>query len=436
MRVSCVAAFFIAVTTGMSGCGHDTDLPVSATVGPEPRLSSPDTSLLPTVNIAPAVGWPDQSRPIAADGLRVARYATALDHPRWLYRLPNGDILVAETNAPKKQDQPRGLKDWFMGLTKKKAGAATASANRLTLLRDSDGDGVADQRSAYLENLNSPFGIVLVGNDLYVANTDALLRFPYQEGRSSITEQGVKIVDLPAGDLNRHWTKNVVASADGTKLYVAVGSDSNIAENGFDKEEGRAAVWEIDSATGDHRIFASGLRNPVGMAWVTPSNTLWVAVNERDEIGDDLVPDYMTPIAAGDFYGWPYSYFGQHIDERVEQREPQRVNDAKTPAYALGAHTASLGLAFNDAEHGVRSLGRGMFVGQHGSWNRKTLSGYKVIFIPFDGDVPSGPAIDILTGFVNDDGDAQGRPVGVILDGAGGLLVADDVGNTIWRVTE
>lgn len=435
MSTHCYAAILAAILLGVAGCGNASDAPVSATIGPQPQLPAPDKSWLPTVNIAPAVGWRNGAHPTAGDGLQVARYATDLDHPRWLYRLPNGDILVAETNAPAKEDGQGGIRQWIMGKVQKKAGAAVPSANRITLLRDSDGDGVVDQRSVFLDNLNSPFGMVLVDQDLYVANTDALLRFRYEEGQASIEEEGVKVVDLPAGKINYHWTKNVVASADGSRLYVAVGSNSNIAEYGFDKEESRAAVWEIDRATGEHRIFASGLRNPVGMAWVPPSNTLWVAVNERDELGDNLVPDYMTPIASGDFYGWPYSYYGQHIDERVEQREPQRVEAANVPAYALGAHTASLGLAFSAGDQIMQPLGRGMFVGQHGSWNRGELSGYKVIFIPFQGDQPAANPVDILTGFVNDEGEAQGRPVGVLIDGDGALLVADDVGNTVWRVS-
>jgi glucose/arabinose dehydrogenase len=361
-------------------------------------------------------------------------FAADLDHPRWLYRLPNGDILVAETNAPPRPKEHQGLRGWFMKKTMERAGAAVPSANRITLLRDSDGDGRAETRNVFLENLNSPFGMYLSGADFYVANTDALLRFEYEPGAEKIGERGTQVAALPGGPLNHHWTKNVIGSADGETLYVTVGSNSNIAENGMDKEEQRAAILAIDADTGEVTTFASGLRNPNGLAWQPQSGKLWTTVNERDELGDNLVPDYMTSVESGAFYGWPYSYYGQHVDERVQPQRPDLVAKARVPDYALGAHTASLGLSFYTADLFPDRYRNGAFVGQHGSWNRDELSGYKVIFVPFENGTPAGPPEDILTGFVSDSGKAHGRPVGVITAADGALLVADDVGNVIWRV--
>jgi glucose/arabinose dehydrogenase len=387
------------------------------------------------VHVVTAKGWPDGAKPVAAAGTAVAAFAGELVHPRWLYVLPNGDVLVAETNAPPRPEDNKGIKGFFFKKFQKKAGGAVPSANRITLLRDADGDGTAETRSVFLSGLNAPFGMVLVGNDLYVANSDAVVKFPYTEGATRITAAGTKVVDLPAGPRNHHWTKNVIASSDGSKLYVAVGSNSNAAEHGIEEEEGRAAIWEVDPATGSHRIFASGLRNPVGMAWEPESGALWTAVNERDELGSDLVPDYMTSVREGGFYGWPYSYYGQHVDTRVKPPRPDLVAKALVPDFALGPHTASLGLASSKGTTLPDSFRHGMFVGQHGSWNRKPRSGYKVIFVPFTGGAPSGEPIDVLTGFVRENGDAMGRPVGVAIDKRGALLVADDVGNTIWRVS-
>lgn len=307
-------------------------------------------------------------------------------------------------------------------------------ATKITLLRDADGDGVAEVRSVLLSGLNSPFGMTLVGNTLYVANSDALVRFPYSEGQTQITAAATKVVDFPPGPMNHHWTKSLIASADGTKLYVGIGSNSNVAEHGMAHEVGRAAIWEIDARTGEHRVFASGLRNPVGLAWEPETGLLWVAVNERDELGSDLVPDYMTSVRDGGFYGWPYSYFGTHVDRRVKPPRPDLVATAIVPDYALGPHTASLGLAHSSGTSLLPQFANGMFVGQHGSWNRKSRSGYKVIFVPFSAGRPSGAPIDVLTGFVRENGDAMGRPVGVALDRTGALLVADDVGNVVWRV--
>ena len=349
--------------------------------------------------------------------------------------LPNGDVLVAESNAPPKPEGGKGIKGWVMGLVMKRAGAAVPSANRITLLRDTDGDGVADLRTVLLEKLHSPFGMALVGNQLYVANSDAVVRFPYEAGVTRITAPGTKVVDLPAGPINHHWTKNLIASKDGSKLYVTVGSNSNVGERGMAAETGRAAIWEVDAGSGAHRIFASGLRNPNGMAWEPLGAVLWTVVNERDELGSDLVPDYLTSVRDGAFYGWPYSYFGQHVDARVQPPQPALVASAVAPDYALGPHTAPLGLAFSGGTSLPALFANGMFIGQHGSWNRRPHSGYKVIFVPFTNGSPSGMPVDVLTGFLSEEGNAYGRPVGVALDKRGALLVADDVGNIVWRVT-
>ncbi len=401
--------------------------------GPNPKLPEPEHSLVPTVNIAPAKSWPAGPTPTAPEGLQVTAFAKDLDHPRWLYVLPNGDILVAETDAPPRPEEGNGLKAWFMSFFQKRAGSTrTASPNRITLLRDADGDGIAEIKRPFLTGLNSPFGMALVGDALYVANTDALMRFHYDG--ENVSPTGEKVADLPGWPIDHHWTKNVIASEDGKKLYVTVGSNSNVGENGIDKEEGRAAILEIDPATGNSRIFASGLRNPNGMGWQPQSQQLWTVVNERDELGNDLVPDYLTSVKDGGFYGWPFSYFGQHIDTRVKEHRPDLVAKALVPDYGLGAHTASLGLAFYDGKLLPEHFQGGAFVGQHGSWNREPRAGYKVIFVPFKDGEPSGPPEDILTGFVDADGNARGRPVGVAVGKTGAVLVADDVGNTIWRV--
>ena len=429
-------ALIVCAGVGLPGCGDVAKLPVSAGTGADPALPPPNPTLVPTVKVAPATGWAAGEMPQAAPGTRVAAFARDLDHPRWLYVLPDGDVLVAETNAPPRPDDLTGLKGWFAKRVMTKAGARTPSANRITLLRDTDGNGVADQRSTFIEGLNSPFGMTLVGDSLYVATTDAVLRFPYRSGDLRIAAAAVKLVDLPAGRLNHHWTKNLIASPDGTKLYVTVGSNSNVAEHGMDVEAGRAAIWEVDIQSGAHRVFASGLRNPNGLAWEPRSSILWTVVNERDEIGSDLVPDYLTSVRDGGFYGWPYSYFGQHVDERVAPPRPDLVATALVPDYALGPHTASLGLAYSAGNTLPERFSDGMFVGQHGSWNRRPFSGYKVVFIPFRDGTPSGSLpVDVLTGFLSEDGKARGRPVGVALDRQGALLVADDVGNVIWRVS-
>jgi glucose/arabinose dehydrogenase len=428
-------ALVIALAGGLAACGESSSLQVSDGTGPSPKLPEPNKTLIPTVNIAPAVGWPAGGKPTAAAGTQVAAFAEGLDHPRWLYVLPNGDVLVAETNAPPKPDDSSGIRGWVMKKVMGKAGAGVPSPNRITLLRDADHDGVAETRTVFLQNLNSPFGMTLVGNDLYVADTDRLLRFHYEPGATEIKTQPIKVTDLPGGTLNHHWTKNVITSKDGSKLYVTVGSNSNVGENGLDKEEGRAAIWEVDRATGNHRIFASGIRNPNGLAWEPTTGALWTAVNERDEIGSDLVPDYITSVKDGGFYGWPFSYYGQHVDVRVKPQNPDLVAKAIAPDYAVGPHTASLGLTFADGNSLPAQFKEGAFIGQHGSWNRKPHSGYKVIFVPFAAGKPNGAPVDVLTGFLDKDENALGRPVGVVIDQQGGLLVADDVGNKVWRVS-
>ncbi len=424
----------ISVVLAASGCANQSTQKISHQIGAEPELPAPTHRLIPTIDIAPATSWPAGATPIPASDLTVGVLAEKLDHPRWLYVLPNGDVLVAETNAPPRPDEGKGIRAWFMKRAMTKAGAATPSANRITLLRDADGDGIAEMRSTLLEGLNSPFGMALVEKTLYVANSDAIVGFDYIDGATRIDAKGVKLADLPAGPRNHHWTKNILASSDGTRLYVTVGSNSNVAENGIEMETNRAAVLEVEIASGRTRVFASGLRNPNGLDWEPITGRLWTTVNERDELGNDLVPDYMTSLVDGGFYGWPYSYYGQHIDVRVKPQRPDLVASAIMPDYALGSHTASLGLAFYRGRLLPAHYAGGAFVGQHGSWNRKPPSGYKVVFVPFANGRPSGPAEDVLTGFLDAQGHARGRPVGVAVARDGALLVADDVGNVVWRV--
>ena len=430
------AVLLFCTAIALTACGEMARLPPSASFGPHPALPEPNPTLIPTVNIAPAQGWPEGVKPIPAPGTTVTALAKNLDHPRWIYVLPNGDVLVAESNAPPKPEDGKGIKGWVMKQVMKKAGAAVPSANRITLLRGVGAEGAAQMRTLFLEGLHSPFGMALIGQDFYVANSDAILRFPYAEGATQITAAGVKVVDLPAGPINHHWTKNLIASRDGSKLFVTVGSNSNVAENGMQVEAGRAAIWEVDLKSNTQRIFASGLRNPNGLAWEPDSGALWTVVNERDELGSDLAPDYMTAVHEGGFYGWPYSYYGQQVDTRVTPQRPDLVAHAIAPDYALGTHTAPLGLASSKGTTLPASFANGMFIGQHGSWNRRPHSGYKVIFVPFENGVPSVDApLDVLSGFLSAEGTAYGRPVGVALDKQGALLVADDVGNVIWRVS-
>ena len=404
-----------------------------STLGPNPQLPKPDDQAIPIVQVAEARGWPPGMKPQAPAGVNVTAFASGLTHPRWLYTLPNGDVLVAETNAPERPEDGKGIKGKVMKKMQAKAGAAVPSPNRITLLRDANGDGVAELRTEFLGGLNSPFGMALIGDDLYVANTDAILKFRYTPGATRIQGPGTKLTDLPGGPLNHHWTKNIIASKNGEQIYATVGSNSNVAENGIEAEQGRAAIWEVDVATGEKRLYATGIRNPNGMAWEPENDQLWTVANERDELGNDLVPDYLTSVRQGGFYGWPYSYYGQHVDERVEPPRPDLVSKALPPDYALGAHVAALGLAYSGDNALPDHLENGMFIGEHGSWNRAVPAGYKVVFVPFAGGKPNGMPVDVLTGFVSNQGEAWGRPVGVAMDHRGGLLVADDVGNTIWR---
>jgi glucose/arabinose dehydrogenase len=423
------------LSLSLAACGDEAKLPEQAAIGINPVLPAPTSTIIPTINIAPAKGWPAGMKPTPASDLSVEAYATGLDHPRWLYVLPNGDVLVAETNAPSRPEEERGVRSWIMRKVQARAGAGVPSPNRIMLLRNANGEGDQPTKTVFLQGLNSPFGMALVGHDLYVANTDAIIRFPYADGDTQITSTGTKVIELPAGPRNHHWTKNLFASRDGTRLYVTIGSNSNVGENGLDIEQDRARILEVDPSMGTSRVFASGLRNPNGMGWQPQTGTLWTVVNERDELGSDLVPDFLTSVKDGGFYGWPFSYYGQHVDTRVTPQNPDMVAKAIVPDYALGNHTASLGLTFYDGELLPRAYKNGAFIGQHGSWNRNPRSGYKVIYVPFVDGRPTGHPIDVLTGFLDPEGNAFGRPVGVVVDNTGALLVADDVGNAVWRVT-
>jgi glucose/arabinose dehydrogenase len=426
---------FIALSSialALAACGSTSDQPVDVAIGPKPPLPAPKKTLFPTVNVADAVGWPAGAMPTPAAGLKVNEFAGGLDHPRWLYQLPNGDILVAESDNPGTDKTGGSIKSAIQGMLMKKAGSSKGSANRISLLRDADGDGVAETKTALLTGLYSPFGMAFANGELFVANADGLVAFPYQPGQTQITAKPRNVTALPSG-YNHHWTKSLVASPDGKFLFVGVGSNSNVGENGMEMEKGRAAIWMIDARTGAYRIFAGGLRNPVGIAWNPWSKQLWTSVNERDEIGNDLVPDYITSVRDGGFYGWPYSYYGQTVDTRPPAN-PAMVARAIAPDYALGPHTASLGLTFSEGAALGPAFSQGAFIGQHGSWNRKPASGYKVIFVPFAGAQPSGKPLDVLTGFRVGD-KAYGRPVGVQVARDGSLLVADDVGGKVWRVT-
>jgi glucose/arabinose dehydrogenase len=402
--------------------------------GPRPELPKPSTAN-PAKKFVRTVGWPEGRMPKAPQGFTVTRFGASLDHPRWLYVLPNGDVLVAESSTVPKPPKEPGDEEKQALL--RKSGAIKPSANRISLLRDANGDGTVDDRTVFLENLNQPFGMVLVKTTLFVANTDGVLAFPYREGQKRIDEPGKKILELPAGGYNNHWTRNIIANRDGTKLYVSVGSASNVAEHGLAEEERRANILECNLDGSGVRVFASGLRNPNGMDWEPSTGALWTVVNERDNLGDDLVPDYLTSVEADAFYGWPFSYFGQHVDTRVKEQRPELVAKARVPDYGLGAHTASLGLTFYRANAFPARYRGGAFIGMHGSWNRNTYSGYKVVFVPFQNGRPSADKPeDFLTGFLagGKSDDAYGRPVGVTVDKNGALLVADDTGNIIWRV--
>ncbi|MRI57489.1 sorbosone dehydrogenase family protein [Methylobacterium sp. DB1607] len=432
MSARCMLPWALAVM--LTGCQDRAPFDPASQIGPDPVLPDVRQYLVPPMKIAKPVGWSGDAAPAVAKGLKVTAFARDLKHPRSVYVLPNGDVLVAEPSGPPPEPVTRP-KDLVMNWMLSFAHGKTKGANRITLLRDADGDGTPEVRTTFLDNLNSPFGMVLVGSDFYVADTDAILRFPYSEGQTTIDAFGEKLIDLPGGPINHHWTKSLTASPDGSRLYVGVGSNSNAAENGIEAEKGRAAIWEVDRASGRARIFASGLRNPNGLTFEPHSGTLWTVVNERDELGPNLVPDYLTAVRENGFYGWPYSYYGQHLDPRVRPQRPDLVQKAVAPDYALGSHVAPLGLTFTTGESLFESYREGAFIGEHGSWDRNHFSGYKVVFVPFSDGRPSGPAQDVVTGFLDDDEQAQGRPVGVAMDKRGALLIADDLGGVVWRVT-
>ena len=430
-----VSALTCASALGLAACSDDSHLNPEDQVGPNPPLPEIQQGLFPQMRLAKIVGWKDGETPTTAPGLKIAALATGLQHPRSVYTLPNGDVLVVESKSPDVQPigRPKDLvMNWVESMVT--SGGNTGPSNRITLLRYG-ADGKVQTRSVFLDHLHSPFGVALVGSDLYVASTDAIMHYPYKTGDTQITDPGTTVTPLPGGPIDHHWTKSLVASKDGSLLYVGVGSNSNITENGMQAEMNRAAIWEVDRATGRWRIFASGLRNPNGLSWEPDSGALWTVVNERDELGPNLVPDYMTSVKDGGFYGWPYSYYGQHLDPRVEPQRPDLVAKALVPDYSLSSHVAPLGLAFYTGDSLPQKYRGGAFVGEHGSWNRPTFNGYKVVFVPFSGGHPNGKAEDVVTGFLSPNGEARGRPVAVAVDGAGALLIADDVGDTVWRVT-
>jgi glucose/arabinose dehydrogenase len=432
-RRTAVLTTACAATLALAGFDDDGFDPASQ-IGPNPNLPEPRQYLFPPMHLSSVTGWKKGEKPTVAEGLTVEALATGLEHPRSLYVLPNGDVLVVESKAPPAPpiSRPKDLvMQWEESQTT--SGGAQKS-NRITLLRGANGGG-SPVRSTFLDNLSSPFGVALVGHDLYVANTDAIVRYPYTEGDIRITADGTVLTPLPGGPIDHHWTKSLLASADGSLLYVGVGSNSNITENGMQAEENRASIWEVDRASGRWRSFASGLRNPNGLSWEPQTGAMWAVVNERDELGPNLVPDYLTSIKDGGFYGWPYSYFGQHVDPRVRPQRPDLVAKALMPDYALSSHVAPLGLAFNTGSGLPDRYRGGAFVGEHGSWDRPEFNGYKVVFVPFTDGHPSGKAQDVVTGFLNA-GEARGRPVGLAFDKSGGLLIADDVGNTVWRVSQ
>lgn len=418
----------------LAACGETSTFDFSKTQGPDPVLVAPEKQSLPTVNIANAEGWPDGKQPVAAEGLSVNAFAREMEHVRTVTVLPNGDVLAVLSDAPGTDKTGGPIKGTIMGAVMKRAGSHEGSPNRIMLLRDGDGDGVAETQAVFLDRyLNSPFGLVYANGELFIANATELLAIPYEIGDLKITHEPRLVTELTSG-YNHHWTKSLLASPDGGTLYVGVGSNSNIAENGMAMEKERAAIWQIDAKTGAHSIYASGLRNPVEMDW--RGETLWTVVNERDALGNDLVPDYLTSVRKGAFYGWPWSYFGQNVDERVKPARPDMVKKAIAPDYALGSHVAPLGLTFSDGLALGEKWSSGAFIGEHGSWNRKPWSGYRVSYVPFNGARPDPKAkpIDVLTGFRVGD-IAYGRPVGLAVAKDGSLLVADDVGNVVWRVS-
>jgi glucose/arabinose dehydrogenase len=418
------------------GAAGDDNFDIKTQIGPNPVLPAPHEYLVPPMRLAKVIGWTSGDTPKVADGLKIEAMAAGLEHPRSVYTLPNGDVLVVESISPNLDpvSRPKNfVMSWIESMVT--SAGTTKGSNRITLLRSTHGDGKYDVRTVFIDHLYSPFGVALVGNDLYVANTDAILKFAYTDGATSIATPGTVLTELPGGPIDHHWTKSLVASADGSKLYVGIGSNSNITENGIGAEMGRADIWEVDRASGAHRVFASGLRNPNGLSFEPVSHALWAVVNERDELGPNLVPDYMTSVKDGAFYGWPYSYYGQHVDPRVKPQRPDLVAKAIAPDYALSSHVAPLGMVFNTGTSLPSHYAGGAFVGEHGSWDRPELNGYKVVFVPFKDGKPAGMAEDAVSGFLDEAGHAHGRPVGVGLDKFGALLVADDVGNTVWRVS-
>lgn len=433
-RLTLALACTSALTLG--GCTEES-FDIQSQIGPNPNLPEPHQYLFPPMHLASIAGWKEGEKPNVAKGLKVEALATGLQHPRSLYVLPNGDVLVVESKSPA-LDPIKRPKDLIMGWIESlvtSGGSGGGPSNRITLLRDTNGDGRPETKTVFLDHLNSPFGVALVGNDLYVANTDAIMHYTYHSGDTKITTTGTVLTPLPGGPIDHHWTKSLIASRDGSLLYVGVGSNSNITENGMQAEKNRAAIWEVDRATGRWRIFASGLRNPNGLSFEPESGALWAVINERDELGPNLVPDYLTSVKDGAFYGWPYSYYGQHVDPRVMPQRPDLVAKAIAPDYALSSHVAPLGLTFYTADNLPQKFRGGAFVGEHGSWDRPGLNGYKVVFVPFSGGRPNGKAEDVVTGFLNDKEQARGRPVGLAVDKAGALLIADDVGSTVWRVS-
>ena len=425
-------AFLAAASLALTACDDPKPMDPQKQIGANPVLPEIHEYLLPPMNVPKMVGW-GGATPTVPAGLRVTALATGLKNPRSLYVLPNGDVLVVESGGP--EAPVHRPKEFIMNLIEKKAHSSAQPAMDIVLLRDADGDGVPETRSVFLNHLTSPFGVVLVGSDLYVANTDAVVRYPYQTGQTTITDPGTKLTDLPAGPINHHWTKSLTASPDGSKLYAGVGSNSNITENGIGAELDRASIWEIDRATGAHREFATGLRNANGLQFEPQTQALWAVINERDELGPDLVPDYMTSVKDGAFYGWPYSYYGQHIDPRVRPQRPDLVAKAIPPDYALSSHVAPLGMVFYTADSLPPVYHGGAFVGEHGSWDRDELNGYKVVYVPFSDGRPNGMAQDVVTGFLSPDGKIRGRPVGLAIDRSGALLIADDTGGVVWRVS-
>lgn len=438
MRYAALVTSIIALSAALvtSTSSQDTDFDISQQIGPDPVLPEPTRELLPDLKVAEVVGWKDGETPTVPEGLKVSVYAKDLANPRTVHTLPNGDVLVIQSQAPegKPLSRPKDfIRGWIMAFAHGSGGGEKKETNLITLLRDSNRDGQVDERYNLLSRLESPFGVAWIDNTLYVASASAVLAYPFELGQTEITVPPKTLTPLPGGPLNHHWTKDLALSPDGKMLYVSVGSNSNAGENGLEAEKGRAAIWEVDRQTGAARVFASGLRNPNGLTFHPESGELWAVINERDELGPNLVPDYMTSVKEGAFYGWPWSYYGNHVDTRVYPQRTEMVEKAIAPDYALSSHVAALGMTFTMGSAMPAAYSSGAFIGEHGSWNRNSFNGYKVVYVPFENGKPSGEAQDVVTGFINSD-QARGRPVGVGIDGTGALLVADDAGNTVWRV--